>query len=822
MPAPPPGSARPPPRYATRLVGREDAAATLAGARGVVAVVGPAGVGKTRLAAEALPGGVVGWVDGAGAATIDALARATLRDLGAPDEPPAGDLAAHATAVAAGRRLDGLVVDDVGLPGPGSGAATLLQVLADTVPVVIYTAPEPLGVPGERVIPLAPLPVDGPGAEAAIGVFLRACPRLGPAAADPHRDRAALLDIVRAAEGLPLALELAAARTTVSSLAEIAAHLRAEGPAPSALERSLRRSWDLLAPGVRAALVQLGALAGPFSLEAARAVVAGPEDPADALQVLVAWHLVRPGDGARFFLPAAVQAFVAAAGGGPDPGAVARHAAHYRARAAAQHRTADLEAMARDAAEYDAIGARASAPDAEPGLVAAGAEIAADVLRWESARRTPADLERHVRGWLAVAPEGRARRRLLAHLAQLRTAAGDPASDTLWREVLTAAVAGADPQVEGRAAVALASLLREEPDRPEAEGLVARGIAAARAAGDRELEAIALGVGARLAYEGGALPTAAAQIEGAVAAGTSLPPRARAAQHALRVAIGVAGGDVAAARAAVADLRDASALAPGRSTLRALLAEGAVALAIDGALHPATRDALAVAADGPPGDDAARAAVLVGLDDRLAGRGGDGARVAAASRGAPDRWRRHQAALVHVVTGAPLPEVPADAPPSVRGVWAVAALLSALRGGAAPDEVERALADAGPPSEDLRLAERVLRHELAARRREAAAWTVSADGATVTSPAGHVVALGTRTQLRRLVLALADERARGGPGLDVEALFEAGWPGERAVPAARANRVRVAVSTLRRAGVDAIGWERGRGWFFAAPVRRTA
>jgi hypothetical protein len=82
---------------------------------------------------------------------------------------------------------------------------------------------------------------------------------------------------------------------------------------------------------------------------------------------------------------------------------------------------------------------------------------------------------------------------------------------------------------------------------------------------------------------------------------------------------------------------------------------------------------------------------------------------------------------------------------------------------------------------------------------------------------------GVRTSLdsallRRLLGALAADAQRGGPGLQVEALFAAGWPGEALAKEHAANRVRVALTKLRQAGVP-VRFVRGSGWSLQVPVR---
>ncbi|MFO0741892.1 MAG: hypothetical protein U0270_38705 [Labilithrix sp.] len=90
-------------------------------------------------------------------------------------------------------------------------------------------------------------------------------------------------------------------------------------------------------------------------------------------------------------------------------------------------------------------------------------------------------------------------------------------------------------------------------------------------------------------------------------------------------------------------------------------------------------------------------------------------------------------------------------------------------------------------------------------------------------PGQSLVALETRIPLRRLLLALGELKMRNPNGvLPVTAAFEAGWPGERATPAAAAMRVYTAVHTLRRMGLKGLLVRRRRGYVLDIDVRIAA
>ena len=122
-------------------------------------------------------------------------------------------------------------------------------------------------------------------------------------------DEAAVAPLVRLLDGLPLAIELAAARVRIMSprtlLARMSERFKLLATAggrqdrQATLRAALDWSWDLLTPADKAALAQLSVFEGGFTLEAAEAVldlsgVAAAEWPLDAVQSLVDKSLLRP------------------------------------------------------------------------------------------------------------------------------------------------------------------------------------------------------------------------------------------------------------------------------------------------------------------------------------------------------------------------------------------------------------------------------------------------------------------------------------------------------------------------------------------------
>ncbi|MFR9805352.1 BTAD domain-containing putative transcriptional regulator [Pseudonocardia sp. RS010] len=212
----------------TRLIGREQQVAglhRLLAEERLVTVVGPGGVGKTRVALE---------VAGRGRAPVVPLApvtdAATLPHAlaGALDLAVArGDVLAACLALL-GDRPGLLVVDNC--EHLLAGARDLVEAVLAACPrlSVLATSREPLGLAAEYTYRLAPLPVPAPGeadGSAAVAVFLERARRARPGPVPDPAQLRLVADIVRRLDGLPLAIELAAGRLSSLSLADLHARL---------------------------------------------------------------------------------------------------------------------------------------------------------------------------------------------------------------------------------------------------------------------------------------------------------------------------------------------------------------------------------------------------------------------------------------------------------------------------------------------------------------------------------------------------------------------------------------------------------------------
>ncbi|MFE5737360.1 ATP-binding protein [Streptomyces celluloflavus] len=345
------------------FVGRE---AELASLRAEVAVrgqrlitlTGPGGAGKTRLSEELAaaladdhPDGV--WV--AELAPLDApeaVPGAVLSALGRRDTTvfsPAmeartagehGDPAARIVDHCAQRNLL-LVLDNC--EHVVAAAAELAELLVRHCPglTVIATSREPLGVPGEVVRPLEPL---RPAPAHQLFAERGAAVRPGFRAVD---DPAAVDEICRRLDGLPLAIELAAARLRLLSPRQIADRLddrfrlltsgrRTALPRQQTLRAVVDWSWDLLDEPERAVLRRLSVCAGGCTLAAAEAVCDdGADDVLGHLGALVDKSLLvvdHRGTEPRYRMLETIHAYArerAADRPAERDGARARHTAHF-------------------------------------------------------------------------------------------------------------------------------------------------------------------------------------------------------------------------------------------------------------------------------------------------------------------------------------------------------------------------------------------------------------------------------------------------------------------------------------------------------------
>lgn len=372
------------PAQVTSFIGRAlelEATAELIASHRLVSFVGPGGCGKTRLALQlaalrfdAFPDGV--WlVDLASLTDPDSVALALSAAIGVQDTRDG----AQSALIAALRDTSTLVVVD-NCEHLVARAATLVEHVLHECPkvTVLATSREPLGAEGEVVwrVPALSVPTDTIEGSEAAELFVDRATLVRPGFAVTDDNAAAISAICSRLEGMPLAVELAAARVRVLPPAEIAKGLddcfRLLGGGPrtahsrqQTLQASLEWSYRLLTDVEQTVLRRLGVFSGSFALAAAEVVVADDRVAAyevlDIITSLVDKSLVgatEDDDGARFSLLEPVRQYALLALGSADETARTRdrHLAFYvrRSRDAGPALTAGDEAwLRRVEADYE-------------------------------------------------------------------------------------------------------------------------------------------------------------------------------------------------------------------------------------------------------------------------------------------------------------------------------------------------------------------------------------------------------------------------------------------------------------------------------------
>ncbi|OLF19290.1 AfsR/SARP family transcriptional regulator [Actinophytocola xanthii] len=549
-PTPPPPLERHPAER-TGLVGRQrelsEVLAALAVGR-LVTLTGPGGCGKTRLAVAAMDRIAetreAVLVDLAPVRAPELVADAVATALHVPEQPGT-DRAATLVEALADRAVLVVLDNCEHLVRAVAGLVERLLVRCSG-PAFLATSREALRVGGESVLVVPPLAAPDPDvprtlAELAtydsVRLFLdRAAEHGRPACEDDARHVAALC---AALDGLPLAIELAAARTPVLTPAQIVRRLRDRfglldlaTPAASssgrhhALGAALAWSYELLSPEEAALFARLGVFVGGFSVDAAEAV-ATPGRPLDALTALVARSLVRAGrDGAatRFTMLETIAAYAAD-----------RLAADPVAEAATRRAHAQFFLTCLEEAVLDPTGLRL------PGLRADYGNLRAAMAWFAGARATDGTGElrmatafgrycrlqghyREGRRWLeqAIARSARAPSDLrvgaLTAAASLALAACDyPGAARHATEALELATAAENTGQVGRLLVLLGAVARERAEYVRALGYYRAAATAFRAGGDRAGAAFAVQFAGATSWQAGDLDAASHALSASLA-----------------------------------------------------------------------------------------------------------------------------------------------------------------------------------------------------------------------------------------------------------------------------------------------------------------
>jgi predicted ATPase/class 3 adenylate cyclase len=303
------------PHQLARFLGRESEVAELARLmkeHRLVTIVGSGGIGKTRtalqVAANLLDGSTDGvWFVEFAALRDPELVAATLaRVLGVRE---AGGQPIRAALVEFLEHRELLLVLDNCEHLLDEVAPLLDEILRSCAGVVaLATSREGLGIPGERTYPLPPLPVPQPDTDTefradqaiafdSVMLFVDRAQTADARFVLTDHDAPIVAEICRRLDGIPLALELAAARVKVLSIEGLARRLderfrfltggsRTALPRQQTMRALIEWSYDLLAEDERTLFARLAVFAGGWTLEAAEAVSAGDRiDPLDVLDL---------------------------------------------------------------------------------------------------------------------------------------------------------------------------------------------------------------------------------------------------------------------------------------------------------------------------------------------------------------------------------------------------------------------------------------------------------------------------------------------------------------------------------------------------------
>lgn len=838
---------------ASRFIGRR---ADLDAIRGLfergsrlVTLWGPAGMGKTRLALEV----AVAWADAHPTEGVWLCELASSRDLSAVCGVVSRALE---MAVAAGKKDAGMI-ERIGrilaAQGPSLFVAdNLEQVIAEATPALdrwvrmapevrfLITSRERTRLPGEVSYELAPLSSpssdDPDQASEAVDLFVDRVRAQRPASAAAREDGAAVASLVRKLEGIPLAIELAAARADVlgvsgmlgrlqSRLDLLASGLRGVSARQATLRGAIEWSWDLLDEAERTALARCSVFRGGFSIEAAGSALGDPVRALDWIQSLRDKSLLRavPGaSGVRFSLYEGVRELAAEklAEHRDRDATLGRHAAHFlavgEALASELDRAGSLDALNRIADDLENLLAVAEGALDDPARGREGAERALRALlvidpvlstrgpfgaqlelldrALAAAEATAADPLLQAR---ALAARGRVRplRGLdeagLHDLEQARSRASELGAAAVLAEIVT------DLGVHHHRRRAM----------DQARAFYEEALALHRAAGARRAEGRVLGNLGALHHDERGFDEAMRHYE-----------------QALSIVAAIGDGRLEGVFSNNAGLleqeRGASARARRRYEHAAAILEEigdlrlvALTLGNLGSLHQE---------EGRLGEARAchdrATALLQEVGDRRSeaiARSRLGAVLASLdavdeARRALDRAER---LLVHLGD-----ELSTELAQLSRGFLDLALARSA-RLGPRPDEASEPLAQArarvaharaGSPSladrsDDIRLCLRLLERSLSALGDD----TVRADHELLFAPearwcrppGGAWQDLRERHAVRRLLVKLVEQqRLAPGRGVSLAELQEAGWPGERILPEAASNRIYVAFNQMRKIG----------------------
>jgi len=557
----------------------------------VVTLTGPGGCGKTRLAMRVAAIAEAGFGDGAGLVELAPLTDPVLvpasvaQALGVSERdvptPTAGLV--HALA---DREL--LVVLD-NCEHVLEGAAGLVAALLAQCRRVRFlaTSRERLDVPGELVFPVPPLGLPADDSAAAVAaseaglLFAARAGAASPAFELSAHNSAAVAQVCARLDGIPLAIELAAARCPALGPAELAARLDGHprllsgGPARPGRHRSLEAlvawSYDLLDDAERRLLVRLSVLRGGFDLGTAERVAAGgplpPEAIAGLLASLAGKSVVDIRDGAvvRYSLLETIRQFAAD-----------------RLVASGEDTAAHLRLL---------DWALGEARSAEATLGSTG------WAEWASRLSAEQDSIRAALSWALGGQEPEAGRELAARLARWWIATGRYSEAGQFLTTAASLPAAAAPGLQARVLIGAAWSAYHLGDNPRAAPLAADGITRAQQAGEPQLEVWGRNLLAGLAWAAGDADRIVAEIDASRVLSSQADPALVARAHVLLAHAAFLAGDLAEqdrrGRLAVQVARTAA----GQEGLALALTSWSIAAIAGAGIQPATVAAMEEAAE---------------------------------------------------------------------------------------------------------------------------------------------------------------------------------------------------------------------------------
>jgi predicted ATPase/DNA-binding NarL/FixJ family response regulator len=557
----------------------------------VVTLTGPGGCGKTRLALRLATLAEGGFEDGArlvelASLTDPALVPASVAQaLGVPEQDAANPVVGVVRALA-GQEL--LIVLDNCEHVLGSAGQVVASLAGQCRRVrILTTSRERLDVPGEFVFPVPPLGLpedDSAGAVAASeagGLFVTRARAASPAFALTDGNSAAVAEVCWRLDGMPLAIELAAARCPALGPAQLAARLEGHpgllsgGAARPGRHRSLEAlvswSYELLGEAERRLLDRLSVLRGGFELNMAERVAGGeplaPRAIAGLLASLADKSLVQVHDGAvvPYSLLETVRQFAAG----------------------------QLAASG----EENAVQARLLQWALDEARSAEAALSSAEWAGWSDRLSAGQASIRAALSWALGGAEPEAGRELAARLARWWIATGRYSEAGQFLTTAASIAGAATPGIRARIMLGAAWSAYHLGDMSRAAPLAADGVALSQLAGEPQLEVWGRNLLAALAWCAGDADRIVAEIEASRALSGPADPALAARAQVLLAHAAFLSGDLAEEDRQGLLAVELARTAAGREGLVLALTSWSIAAIAGAGIQPATVAALEEAAD---------------------------------------------------------------------------------------------------------------------------------------------------------------------------------------------------------------------------------